>query len=107
MRALVLLCPSTGAHEGAVTSWIDTATKPWEVMVDDTIVGPGAGYLQKLDALSKQTEAEILGYMHSDLYILEKNWDGRVRAQFEDEEIVVVSFFGARRLGDDDLYKVP
>ena len=106
--SLTLCVPSTGAHDDAITSWRDTSNRPLTIIVDDAISGPEAGYLQKLQAMYKQaTDASVIGYLHSDLFILEHAWNDRVLSEFEDERVAVVSFFGARRLGSDDLYKVP
>lgn len=107
MLSLSTFCPSTGDHEQAVESWNDTQAKPWPIVVDARVDGDEAGFLTKCDKAWRQTDATIIGYLHSDLYILEHGWDQRVRAEFGDPQVGVVGFVGATRLGMDDLYRVP
>src|SRR5258708_18951050 len=106
-NSLSLFCPSTGNHEAAVESWVDTACKPWPVIVDAATKGEAAGFLTKCDASWRATDATIIGYLHSDLYIMEHGWDQRVLAAFGDPQVAVVGFVGATRLGTDDIYRVP
>lgn len=102
----MLFCPSTGSHEEAVTSWQDTMSKPWPIVIDDRVDGDEAGFLTKCDKAWRETDATIIGYLHNDLYIHEKAWDERVLAAFEDERVAVVGFVGATGLATDDIYKV-
>ncbi len=104
---LSLFCPSTGGHEEAVHSWLLREHLPWEVFVDPTIEGEGAGYLQKVQNFYKNTDADVIAYLHSDLFIHEFSWDERVLREFEDPNVVLVSFFGARQLGRPSLYVEP
>lgn len=103
----MLFCPSMGGHEAAVTSWQDTMTKPWTVVVDDRVSGEEAGFLTKCNAALDDTNATVVGFIHSDFFILEHGWDERVLAEFEDEQVAVIGFVGAKRLGTNDLGKVP
>jgi len=105
--SLALFCPSMGGHEEAVTSWSDTMTKPWGVTVDAATQGDSAGFLTKCDKFWRTCDADIIGYLHSDLYTLEHGWDQRVIAEFADEQTGVVGFVGASSLGHDDIYRVP
>ncbi len=105
--SLALFCPSTGGHEEAVTTWVDTLSKPWGVTVDAETVGDSAGFLTKCDKFWRTCDAEIIGYLHSDLYMLEHGWDARILAEFEDKQVAVVGVVGALRLGSDDLYRTP
>lgn len=105
-NSLSLFCPSTGVHEEAVTSWQDTMTKPWPVVVDDQTEGEEAGFLTKCDKGWRTTDAIVVGFLHSDLYIHEHGWDARVLYEFDDPQVAVVGFVGATRLGHEDIYKV-
>ena len=107
MNSLVLFCPSTGGHEEAVTTWQDTMSKPWPIVVDDATTGDEAGFLSKCDKFWRTTDASVIGYLHNDIYLHEKNWDQRVLRAFDDERVGVVGFVGATRLGDDLIYRVP
>lgn len=105
---LEICCPSTGNHEAAVLSWIETMSQPWPIKIDAAIRGEAAGYLHKVQKAWQNSQADIIAYFHSDLYIYEKDWDKRVLAEFEsDPNVILVSFFGARNLGRDEIYTVP
>lgn len=103
--SLAVVCPSMGSHEDAVTSWQDTMTKPWPIRIMAETEGEEAGFLAKCDRGWRETDATIIGYLHSDLTIHEWGWDVRVLHEFQDERVAVVGFVGATRLGHDDLYK--
>lgn len=105
--SLEICCPSMGEHEQAVLSWTDTISRPLDVKVDDTTEGVEAGFLYKLDRFARESKADVLAYFHSDLYIHEHGWDARVMAEFSDEDVAVVGFVGATRLGHENIYKVP
>ncbi len=105
--SLALFCPSTGGHEEAVTTWVDTLSKPWGVTVDAETVGEDAGFLTKCDKFWRTCDADFIGYLHSDLYTLEHGWDQQVIAEFADPQVGVVGFVGATQLGLDDIYRVP
>lgn len=107
LNSLSIACPSMGGHEAAVASWEDTLAKPWPIVVDAATEGNDAGFLTKCDKAWRATDATIIGYLHSDLYIMEHGWDQRVRAEFGDPQVAVVGFVGATRLGTDDIYRVP
>lgn len=102
---LSIMCASTGGHEDAIKTWIETCAEPREIVVDETIRGKAAGYLQKVQKFYEGTTADVIAYFHSDLYVREFGWDKRVLKEFEDPSVVLVSFFGARFLGREDLYK--
>ena len=107
-NSLELFVPAMGpTWHDAVTSWKDTMGKPWEVEVDDLAEGDDAGFLSKCQRFHERTKANVCGYLHSDLSILEHGWDARVLKEFDDPKVAVVGFVGARRLGHPDIYKVP
>jgi len=81
-------------------------SKPWPIRVDATTEGEDAGFLRKCEAAWKQTDATVIGYLHSDLFIHENNWDVRVMQQFDDPRVAVVGFVGATGLAHEDIYKV-
>lgn len=105
--SLALFCPSMAGHEAAVISWGDTMARPCQIAVDARVDGDDAGFLTKCDRAWRQTDATIIGYMHSDMYLLEHRWDQRVLAEFGDPQVAVVGFVGATRLAVDDIYKLP
>src|SRR6266536_2017941 len=105
-NSLSLFCPSMSGHEQAVTSWKDTMSRPWQINIDVTTEGEEAGFLTKCDRAWRETEATVIGYLHSDLYILEHGWDKRVLSEFDDPKVAVVGFVGATGLGHEDIYKV-
>jgi len=107
VNSLSLFCPSAGNHEEAVTSWEDTMSRPWPIVVDDATEGEDAGFLTKCDAAWRETDTDVIGYLHSDLYILEKAWDDRVLYEFENPRVAVVGFVGATGLAHEDIYKLP
>lgn len=106
-NSLSIACPSMGGHEAAVTSWEDTMTKPWPVRVYDQTEGEEAGFLTKCDKAWRGTDATVIGYLHSDLSIHERDWDSRVLREFDDPSVAVVGFVGATGLAYEDIYKVP
>ena len=107
MMMLSLFCPSMGGHDDAVASWQEMASRPLFVSIDDTTEGDRAGFLTKCDRAWRETDAKVIGYLHSDLFIHEPSWDRRVMAEFTKPDVGVVGFVGATRLGRDDLYKTP
>jgi hypothetical protein len=105
--SLSIACASMGNHEAAVTSWQDTMSKPLDIVIDATTEGDDAGFLVKCDKAWRQTNADVIGYLHSDLFIMERGWNERVTEEFSDPRVAVVGFVGATQLGADDLYKIP
>lgn len=57
--------------------------------------------------LDRSIDADILAYIHDDVYIREKGWDARILKEFEDPQVGVVGFGGALWHGTPDLYKTP
>lgn len=106
-NSLQITCPSMGGHEEAVTSWQDCMSKPWPVVVNDATEGDDAGFLAKCDKAWRETDATVIGYLHSDLIVHEKAFDQRVLREFDDPSVAVVGFVGARRLGTDEFGKLP
>jgi len=86
---------------------MNTMSKPWFVNVDERVDGEEAGFLRKCDAAWRATDATVIGYLHNDLYIHEKDWDVRVMREFDDPKVAVVGFVGATGLAHRDIYKVP
>ncbi len=82
-------------------------SRPWPVVVDDNTVGEEAGFLTKCEKGWRETDATIIGYLHSDLYMLERGWDQRILAEFDSDEVGVVGVVGALGLGSPEIYKVP
>lgn len=106
-NSLELFCPSMGDHSEAVITWQDTRSKPFLIDIDASSVGESAGFLHKCQRAFERSEATVLGYLHSDLFIHERNWDQRVLHEFDDPTVGVVGFVGAKRLGYEHIYKIP
>ncbi len=104
---LEIICPSTGGHKEAVESWKSNASAKIPVSIAGATKGEAAGFLAKCDKGWRNSTADIMGYLHNDLYVHEKDWDRRVLAEFEDPEVAVVGFVGATELAHQDLYKIP
>lgn len=105
--SLELVCPSMGQHEVAVETWRETMSKPWDVTVLSETEGDEAGFLTKCERGWRESDAKVIGYLHSDLYIHEYDWDKRVLAEFTKPDVAVVGFVGATQLASEDIYKIP
>lgn len=62
-----------------------------------------AGY----ESARTDSKCEFLGYVHSDVDILEDKWLDRTLREFDDQRVGVVGWGGAVQLGHEDIYKVP
>jgi len=113
MKSLAICCPSTGGHEEAVTSWQDTMSKPHEIIVLPDTEGDQAGFLMKCQMFKLMLDnnpagpPDVIAYLHSDLFMHEKDWDRRVLAEFDDERVAVVGVVGATGLAHEDIFKIP
>ena len=107
MSTLLIACPSTGGHEPALDSWVNTISHPHVIAVDDTIEGEGAGWLHKVQGIYQASGQDIIAYFHNDLTIHQTGWDEVVLAQFDDPSVAIVSFNGALGHGADDIYYTP
>lgn len=65
------------------------------------------GVVGSYDWLYRNTDAELLAYLHDDVICSEPGWDDRVLREFEDPSVGVVGFGGGRNHGTDELYKRP
>lgn len=63
--------------------------------------------LEAFDRIYKTSLHPIIGYVHDDVMIYEKDWDVRVLKEFEDPTVGVVGFGGALGHGTPDLYTSP
>ena len=108
-NSLSIAVPSMGGHEEAVTTWQDTMSKPWPIIIygQDSAGDENAGFLTKCDVAWRSTDATVIGYLHSDLYIHEHGWDTRVLDTFSDPHVAVVGFVGATGLAHEDTFKIP
>ena len=99
MNNLLIACPSTGGEEAAVESWQTTASTGLTCVIDSTIEGEGAGYLQKVQRIYEKFDHDIIAYFHSDLFIYQQGWNDMVLLEFEDPDVAVAGFFGATGIG--------
>lgn len=106
---LDIIVPTLGDSVPCVSSWLETATHADDLkpLFLTAATGEEAGYLHKLQYGYEQTHADVIGYLHNDVVIHEPRWDDRVMREFEQPDVAVVSFFGARTLGTEDIYRVP
>lgn len=105
--SMLIACASTGGHDDAIESWVDTMYQPHVVAVDDTIKGEAAGWLGKIQRIYQYSTQDVIAYFHNDLIIHQTGWDELVLAQFEDPNVAVVSFSGALGHGAPHIYQVP
>ncbi len=100
---------STVFKGGEEKYFLDSADKMAHRFVDVLYNNPNLGMVPALHALyeTSRDDQDIICYMHDDLEILEKGWDQRVKAVFEDPKVAIVGFGGATGLGVDDIYKTP
>lgn len=85
-----------------VTSWMDTADKGhFYYVVGDMDVLPAYQFAYE------STGESIIGYVHDDVEVFEKGWDSRVLKAFNDRDVGLVCWGGARGHGHPDLYSLP
>jgi hypothetical protein len=60
-------------------------------------------YQKGLEMLS----TDIIGYVHDDVLCEEEGWQERVRAEFEDQWVMLVGFAGGIGHGHERMYEVP
>jgi len=111
---LAICCPSTGGETPAVESWIATMSKHWSISINATTQGEGAGYLHKVQEYYKRAKSpqwsplpDILAYFHSDCSSTKRTGTFRVLKEFEDSNVALVVFFGAKELGRSNIYVDP
>jgi O-methyltransferase len=64
-----------------------------------------AGVVGPMDRLWRETDAEIVAFVHDDLEIYEDGWDLRIRARFAaSPDCGLVGFGGACSIGREDMY---
>lgn len=105
---LEVVCPSMGGEQKAVITWIDRAVVAQHTYTSLTYKeGEAAGFLAKCQHAYECSHADVIGYLHSDLFIHEEGWDERVLQEFEWPTVAIVGFVGATSLGTPDIYRVP
>jgi hypothetical protein len=80
-------------------SWRDTALSPHQVSVV-----AGKDIVPALQTIYAESTEPIIAYIHDDVMIYERYWDGRVLREFEDPTVGLVGFAGALGHGTPDLY---
>lgn len=78
-----------------------------ELVYRDNTPEDNLGVTGSLQWCYENTTAPIIAHLHSDVEIFEQGWDERVLKEFDDREVGVVGFGGAKQLGENDIYKVP
>ena len=74
-------------------------------LIDNSV--DNIGVLPSLQLGLAVTKAPIVAFIHDDVICREKNWTERVLAAFEEPQVGVVGFGGARSHGSPDIYQVP
>ncbi len=65
------------------------------------------GVIGSYDSIFRYTAEDVLCFMHDDVIVREKGWDQRVLKEFNDPQVGLVGFGGAKWHGTPMLYKVP
>jgi hypothetical protein len=104
MKPLVYCVASRGwkGWTDCMKTWFETASTEYSIYVC-----MGLDVVPAMQSCYEETKEPILGYLHDDVIIHEKDWDLRVLKEFEDESVGLVSFTGALGHGRPDLYRVP
>ncbi len=97
--------------EKCVVSWAEHSPRNgiesrwgWKFMENDLT---GQGLLESYQTAFEESTADILGYCHDDVMMMEDYWDRRVLKEFEDPTVGMVGFGGAKRHGSPGIYQVP
>ena len=85
-----------------VTSWAENSIGPYTRRVF-----AGKPILESYQQGFLESREPILGFLHDDLICMEKGWDTRVLAEFEDPSVGLVGFGGAKGHGDPEMYRKP
>lgn len=75
-----------------------------DVYLNQPNIGVVGAYQELYKRNSDQT---FIAFLHNDLSIYSDDWAARARSEFEDPEVGVIGFGGARFHGARHLYKVP
>lgn len=92
-----------------INSLINNATT---ITADDFLIHYNSverndGVVGAYEKLYRLSTADVLMYVHNDVYVRERGWDERLLQEFTDPTVGVVGLGGAIRHGHPDLYKVP
>jgi len=97
---LIVASVRGGNSLDTIESWKKTASEEPDILI---VENEGDGPIRSYQHGFENTEAEILGFLHDDLYIYEQEWDKRVLAEFEDSKTGVVGFGGGWGHGTPDI----
>lgn len=92
-----------------INSLINNATT---ITADDFLihynsVDKNDGVVGAYEKLYRLSTADVLMYVHNDVYVYEKGWDERLMREFDDPAVGLVGWGGALRHGDPNIYKTP
>jgi hypothetical protein len=90
-----------------LVSWSGLAFEQITTAIRYNTTEDNLGVVGSYEWLYRGTHQEVLLFLHDDVACREQDWDARVLAAFEDPEVGVCGFGGAKRHGDPSLYKVP
>ena len=90
-------------------NWLD-CVRSWQQKASDSypvLVMPDLDVIPAYQKLFESTDEPILCMIHDDVLIHEYEWDKRVLRQFDDPEVGLVGFAGARGHGRPEMYTKP
>lgn len=88
-------------HE-CVSSWNDTAWS-FRPIYD----AKGKRLIDAYEEIYRNTQEEIIGYVHNDVMVYDEAWDYRILKEFEDPNVGLVGLFGAKGHCRPNLYTDP
>jgi GT2 family glycosyltransferase len=105
ISTIITECPAT-RYPGDIGSF-HRQSEGVHVHIQYNTAKSNYGIVGSYQRLYEETTADILLFLHDDVIGREIGWEKRVLAAFEDPEVGVCGFGGAKRHGDPSLYKVP
>ena len=104
------ICVATMDHcvPETIRDWTAQASGPVGVRSVHNTPEKNLGVVGSYQELSENpSSSDILCFLHDDVICREPGWDERVLAEFENPQVGVVGFGGAKWHGTSDLYKTP
>lgn len=106
MTSLSIIVAHAGADcaEECMASWGAVPVTVW-----DGSKGMLEAYQEgwKMSVLPPWKPSDILGFVHDDVLITERDWQNRVLKEFEDPAVGLMGFGGALGHGHPDMYRIP
>ena len=93
-------------YQECVDSWSKDTPVEWSVRILANDVTKQS-LLESYQTAFRESNADVLGYVHDDLVCLDPQWYPRVMKEFDDPRVGLVGFGGALGHGDPDMYHKP